>query len=122
EWTNPRVLGGGVLLDSAIHHFDLWRFVLGAEVAEVFALTGSERSAVVSARTTGDVPLSTVTLDDSAVSHELAIYGTDAALFVDCCRVDGFHVANRAELPGSARARLRRAREALGRPGESLRA
>ena len=44
EWKTRRELGGGALFDLAIHHFDLWRFVLGAEVAEVFALTRSERA------------------------------------------------------------------------------
>ena len=126
DWQGRRELGGGALLDRAIHHFDLWRFVLGTEVEEVFALTRSERgddqSALLVARTAGGTPVSTLVLDDTAVSHDLALFGTEAALFVDCCRVDGFHVAPRDELPGSARARARRAREAIARPGESLRA
>jgi predicted dehydrogenase len=112
DWKADPELGGGVLLDRAIHHFDLWRFVLAAEVAQVFAL-GSERSAVVGARTTRGTPLSTLVLDDSGVSHELAIYGTDGIVHADLCRVDGFHVAPRTELPGSPRARLGRARESL---------
>ena len=126
DWQGRRELGGGALLDRAVHHFDLWRFVLGTEVEEIFALTRSERgddqSALLVARTADGTPVSTVILDDTAVSHDLAVYGTDAALFVDCCRVDGFHVAPRAEPPGSARARARRAREALASPRESLRA
>ena len=126
EWKTRRELGGGALFDLAIHHFDLWRFVLGVEVAEVFALTRSERaddqSAVVTARAADGTPLTTLALDDSAVTHELAVYGAEAALFADCCRVDGFHVAPRAEPPGSPAARLRRAREAVRRPSESYRA
>ena len=126
EWKTQRGLGGGALFDRAIHHFDLWRFVLGAEVAEVFALTrseqGDDQSVVVTARTADGTPLSTLALDDSAITHDFAVYGTDAALFADCCRFDGFHVAPRAEPPGSPQARLRRAREALRRPGESYRA
>jgi predicted dehydrogenase len=126
EWKTHRELGGGALFDLAIHHFDLWRFVLDLEVAEVFALTRSERaddqSAVVAARAADGTPLTTLALDDSAVTHDLAVYGADAALFADCCRVDGFHVAPRAEPPGSPAARLRRAREAVRRPSESYRA
>jgi myo-inositol 2-dehydrogenase / D-chiro-inositol 1-dehydrogenase len=126
EWKTQRGAGGGALIDRAVHHFDLWRFVLRAEVAEVFAVTRSEKgddqSAVVTARTTDGTPLSTLALDDSVVTHDFAVYGSDAALFADCCRFDGFHVAPRAELPGSPAARLRRAREAVRRPGESYRA
>ena len=125
EWKTHRQQGGGALFDLAIHHFDLWRFVLGAEVAEVFALTrsehGDDQSAVVTARATDGTPLTTLALVDSVVTHDVAVYGADAALFADCCRVDGFHVAPRTEPPGSPAARLRRAREAVRRPGESLR-
>jgi predicted dehydrogenase len=126
EWHGQRSVGGGSLFDRAIHHFDLWRFLLGAEVAEVFAFTQSERSddqcAVVTGRTTDGTPLCTLALDDSVVTHDLAVYGADGALFVDCCRVDGFHLAPRSEPPGSPQARFRRGREALRRPGDSLRA
>ena len=92
----------------------------------MFAFTQSERSddqsAVVTGRTTDGTPLCTLALDDSAVTHDLALYGADGALFVDCCRVDGFHLAPRSEPPGSPQARLRRGREALRRPSDSLRA
>ena len=126
EWKTKRRLGGGALFDRAIHHFDLWRFLLAEEVAEVFALTrsvdGDDQSVVVTARTTEGTPLSALGLDDSAITHDLAVYGSEAALFADCCRVDGFHVAPRTEPPGSPAARLRRAREAVRRPRESYRA
>jgi predicted dehydrogenase len=125
EWKTRRGLGGGALFDRAIHHFDLWRFVLGEEVAEVFALTrsqdGDDQSVVVTARTVEGTPLTALALDDSAITHDLAVYGADAALFADCCRVDGFHVAPCTEPPGSPAARLRRAREAVRQPGESWR-
>ena len=125
-WKARRELGGGALLDRAVHHFDLWRFLLDAEIAEIFALTESERaddqSTVVVGRTTAGTLVTALALDETVVSHDLVLYGTEGALFVDCCRVDGFHLAPPSELPGSALARLRRGREALARPGESLRA
>jgi predicted dehydrogenase len=126
DWKTKRPLAGGALVDRAVHHFDLWRYVLGEEVAEVFGLTRSERgddqSTLVTARTTEGTPLTTLALDDSVVTHDLAIYGSEAAVFADLCRFDGFDVAPRTELPGSPAARLRRARDAVRRPGESLRA
>jgi predicted dehydrogenase len=126
EWKTKRPLAGGALVDRAVHHFDLWRYVLGEEVAEVFGLTRSERgddqSTLVTARTTEGTPLFTLALDDSVVTHDLAVYGSEAAVFADLCRFDGFDVAPRTELPGSPAARLRRARDAVRRPGESLRA
>jgi predicted dehydrogenase len=125
-WKTRRPLAGGALVDRAVHHFDLWRFVLGEEVAEVFGLTrseqGDDQSTLVSARTTEGTPLFTLALDDSVVTHDLAVYGSEAAVFADLCRFDGFDVAPRTELPGSPAARLRRARDAIRRSGESFRA
>ncbi len=43
-WRTRRALGGGTLLEKAVHHFDLWRFLLDDEVVEVFARTRSGRS------------------------------------------------------------------------------
>jgi predicted dehydrogenase len=43
-WKQSRASGGGVLLDLASHHFDLLRFLLGADVASVKARIWSERS------------------------------------------------------------------------------
>ena len=82
DWKTKRPLAGGALVDRAVHHFDLWRYVLGEEVAEVFGLTRSDRgddqSTLVSARTTEGTPLSTLALDDSVVTHDLAVYGREA--------------------------------------------
>jgi predicted dehydrogenase len=125
DWKTRRGQAGGALFDRAIHHFDLWRFVLGEEVAEVHALTRSERgddqSTLVSARTTEGTPLVTLALDDSVVTHDLAVYGREAAVSADLCRFDGFDVAARTELPGSPAARIRRVRDAVRQPAESLR-
>jgi predicted dehydrogenase len=125
-WKTKREHSGGALFDRAVHHFDLWRFVLGEDVAEVVARTRSERgddeSTLVMARTTEGTPLVALVLDDSVVTHDLAVYGSNAAVFADLCRFDGFDVAPRAELPGSPAARLRRARDAARRPAESFRA
>src|SRR5581483_1493999 len=43
-WKQQRTSGGGVVLDLASHHFDLLRFLTGAEVLTVSARVWSERS------------------------------------------------------------------------------
>ena len=53
-WHERRATGGGVLMELAIHHVDLWRWLTGDEVDEVFAYarTGEreDESAVLVAR------------------------------------------------------------------------
>ncbi|MGH7824568.1 MAG: Gfo/Idh/MocA family protein [Candidatus Binatia bacterium] len=41
EWRRYRTQGGGVLFEQAVHHFDLWRYLLQSEVEEVFATSRS---------------------------------------------------------------------------------
>jgi predicted dehydrogenase len=70
----------------------------------------------------GGALATTLVLDDTAVGHELSVYGTAGALHLDLCRFDGFQYARTDAPPGSARARARRLAETLRRPGESARA
>ncbi len=37
EWRKCRVSGGGVFFEQAVHHLDLWGFLLQSEIEEVFA-------------------------------------------------------------------------------------
>ncbi len=95
-WRADRSLGGGVLLERGTHHFDLWRFLLGAEVEEVFATTASglepERSAVVAARlSTGVVATATFT-DEGVAANEVEIHIAGGRVRVSAYRFDGFQV------------------------------
>jgi len=38
DWKRRRADGGGSLVEIGVHLFDLWRYLLGTEVEEVFAL------------------------------------------------------------------------------------
>jgi myo-inositol 2-dehydrogenase / D-chiro-inositol 1-dehydrogenase len=59
DWKRSRETGGGVLLDLGSHHFDLLRWLLGAEIESVEASIRSDRSehdtAWVSSTLTGGV-------------------------------------------------------------------
>jgi predicted dehydrogenase len=126
RWRGTRALGGGGILDRAVHEFDLWRYLLADEVAEVSAISVPGRTeddiAVVTARMRGGALATIVVLDSAVVSHELTVYGSHAAARLDLCRFDGFAVETSEHLPGSPRARLRRARATLADPAGSARA
>ncbi len=119
-WRGRREEGGGALFDRAVHHFDLWRFLLADEVEEVFAFSRSETrdddAAVVTARLRSGALAVTAVLDNTAVRQEVAVFGERGALDVDCYRFDGLRRSSLADLPGTPATRVRRLREALADP------
>jgi len=111
-WRARRALGGGALLEKAVHHVDLWRFLLDDEVAEVFGFTcagrGEDQTAVITARMRKGALATALVMDASAVRNELALYGDAGGLGIDCYRSDGLAVAPTVGAPGAPRVRLRR--------------
>jgi UDP-N-acetyl-2-amino-2-deoxyglucuronate dehydrogenase len=112
DWHRMRATGGGVLLNESIHHFDLWRYLLGAEVVDVFASTkGSSRyedeTSSVTATLTGDVQASGVFAFRTAPNSEVEIFGDNGRLYLNCYRFDGLEFYPRTSFPGDAGIRLR---------------
>jgi len=123
-WRIERGLGGGALLDKAVHHFDLWRFLLDDEVEEVFALSRSEHgdddTVTVTARTSGGVLATALAADTTSVHNEVSIFGEAGELSVCCYRFDGLTLNSVSELPGRPRARLRGLARSAVQLGASL--
>ena len=123
SWRGSRALGGGGILDRAVHEIDLWRYLLADDVAEVSAVSVPGRTeddvAIITARMRRGALATIVVLDSAVVSHELVVYGSRASARLDLCRFEGFTVEATGSLPGSPRARLRRARGMLSTPGET---
>lgn len=105
QWRNRRELGGGVLFEIGVHHFDLWRFLLHREVEEVSAFSRSgewpDETAVVTARLSDGVLAASVFSDHGGASHDLEICGEDGRLQIACYRSEGlqFHPAARSQGP-----------------------
>ncbi|HEV8712234.1 MAG TPA: Gfo/Idh/MocA family oxidoreductase [Candidatus Binatia bacterium] len=112
EWRKRRALGGGVFFELAVHHFDLWRFLLQSEVEEVFAVSRSshweDETATVTARLTNGVFVTSVFSERTNESNEIEIYGQAGCLRVSCYRFDGLEYVSSASLSGDVRTRLRR--------------
>lgn len=92
-WRRDRSCGGGVIQDLAVHHFDLWRFLLGTEVQEISVSACSKRwqdeAAVISARMANGILVSSVFASGTGERHELECYGEAGQLRVSCYRYDG---------------------------------
>lgn len=111
EWLKHRELGGGVLIEHAVHTFDLWRFLLQSEVEEVFAVSRpgqwDDETATVTARMTNGVLATAVLSKGAAENNEMEIYGQNGRLHISRYRFDGLEFFPALSFPGSVQARLR---------------
>lgn len=108
-WRGDRALGGGSILEQAIHHFDIWRLLTGSEVAHVSALASAHDEATAfSAAMENGVIVSTVACDGAGLNHDLRVHGRDGTLTVRLDRFDGIEVVAAGALPGDPSLRVRR--------------
>lgn len=119
-WRRRREFGGGVLYDLAVHHIDLWRFLLGSEVDEVFALAlageDDDRAATLTARlSNGALAISGLSHRAAGV-HEIEICGRQGRIVVSPYRFDGFELTRSSTSPGDLTSRAR----ALARTVQAL--
>jgi predicted dehydrogenase len=120
-WRRRRAEGGGVLVEVAAHHLDLWRFVSGRELEEVFAASAPDPErgwddvrAALCARLAGGLVASAALAQGSAESFELEVVGRAARLQLDGYRADGLRLSPGGRLDPRPRG-LARALRRLGR-------
>lgn len=115
EWRRRRDQGGGVLHELAVHHVDLWRFLLASEVDEVFASAradrGDDETATLSARLRNGTLAVSGFSQRGAPAHEIEIYGQNGRLLASPYRFDGFALTPASMFAGDL---ARRARTLLG--------
>jgi predicted dehydrogenase len=91
-WQRRRTEGGGAIYELGSHHFDLWRFLLGTEAAEVFGHSPSTESddsiVTVSALLTNGVCASTVLALRGFASHDVEVVGESGSLRFSLYRGD----------------------------------
>ena len=111
EWRKRRVSGGGVLLEMAMHHFDLWRYILGREVEEISAHTRSgtweDESATVTARLSCGALVSAAFAQCTSQDNRIEIYGRTGTMSVSFYRFDGLETSTTSAIPGNVPARIK---------------
>jgi myo-inositol 2-dehydrogenase/D-chiro-inositol 1-dehydrogenase len=120
DWKQQRESGGGVLLDLAVHHIDLIRFLLATEVARVSADVCSVQSEHDTALlqlglTNGcsaQAMFSLCTVDDD----RFEVYGSSGRLTIDRYRSLRVEVTGAAAGNGLGAAAVRFAGELIGVP------
>jgi predicted dehydrogenase len=110
-WRFHRETGGGALAEMAPHHLDLWRFLTGLEVEEVFASSRSgedqDETAVVSGVLGGGVRADTLVSQRSTNVNEVEVFGERGRLRVSCYRYDGLELQLGRGFGGDVRQRFR---------------
>lgn len=125
-WRAARDSGGGVLHELASHHVDLWRWLGGASIDEVFAYTRSDErddeAACLVARLS-DGSIATAALGERASPrHEVDVLGRAGSASMSFYRFDGFRLdatgAAAGELLARGRSALAAARAVPGAFGD----
>jgi predicted dehydrogenase len=110
-WKTRRSQGGGALVEIAVHHLDLVRFLTGADIERIQAFTCNgvreDEEAVISARTTSGVLVSGEFSERSPHEIEIVVSGPRGSIRADCLRFDGLEVRSVDEIPSAPGVRLR---------------
>lgn len=110
-WKTRRSRGGGALVEIAVHHLDLVRFLTGGEIEEVFACSISpareDECAVLAARTSSGALVSAEFSERSPHEIEIVASGQKGQIRLDCLRFDGLQARHATDLPGDPAVRTR---------------
>jgi myo-inositol 2-dehydrogenase/D-chiro-inositol 1-dehydrogenase len=88
-----------------VHHFDLWRFLLGSEVEEIHAVSRSgqweDETAALTARMANGTLVAAVFAVHTGKRNDVEIYGRDGSLSFSFYRFDSLdHVTGRSRTDG----------------------
>ena len=96
DWRKRRMLGGGGLVELAVHHFDLWRFLSQSDIDEVYVASRSaawdDETLAISARMANGLLVSTCIMQNSVDVCEIEVYGQQGHLRCSCYRLAGIEL------------------------------
>ena len=106
-----------MFFEQAVHHFDLWRFLLQSEVEEVSASSRSgqwdDETGTVTARMSNGVLALAAFAVHTAKKNDVEVYGRNGALVFSFYRFDSFEYVAGASSPDGIQVRLREMVRAL---------
>jgi predicted dehydrogenase len=118
-WHRRLELGGGVVFNESVHHFDLWRLFAGCEVEQVFSISipsawYEDETNAIAARMAGGVLATGIFTFRTGPTSEVEIYGENGRLCLSLYRFDGLEFFPTSMYPGDLGHRLMRTVAALG--------
>jgi predicted dehydrogenase len=110
-WKTQRERGGGALVEIAVHHFDLLRFLLDTEFEQIHAISRDgvrdDEAAVVAARMRDCTLVAAEFSERSPHAIEIVVSGRKGLMRVNGERFDGLEIRGLGELTGAPAIRLR---------------
>lgn len=117
EWRKRRELGGGALVEMAVHQFDMWRFLLQSEVEEISVMSRSDQwddnTATMTARMANGLLVSSLVSQGTGDSNEVEVYGQAGRLKLSCYRLYGLEIISASGHQKNSRIPLRRMAQML---------
>lgn len=118
DWHRLLSLGGGVMLNEGVHHYDLWRYLLDRNVRQVHILSRSspvyeDETSVISASLDGGVLATGVFSFLSGPNSEVEVFGSRGRLLISLYRFDGLQFYSWRTYPGDSLDRLKRGARAF---------
>lgn len=108
-WLADPSRGGGILFEQAVHHVDLWRFILGDELAEIHVKAAGPEQAAIVATTEGGTLISGAFSWRTGPENKIAVFGPRARAAADLYTGDPAVVLAATANGGEPGARVRRA-------------
>jgi predicted dehydrogenase len=110
-WHRKYALGGGVAFNEAVHHFDLWSYLLQNEVEQVFSFSRpsthyEDETHVINASLTNGALATGIFTFQTSPNSEVEIYGEAGRLYLSCYRFDGLEFFSHTTYPGDIMDRL----------------
>lgn len=117
DWRNNSQLGGGALFEIGVHHFDLWRYLLDSEVAQIQAYSKKENgintTVSLSGKMANGLPVSGFFSEQTSNANEIEILGRKGRLRISIYEFDGLSFDPIMSVPGGMGPRLLKLKEFL---------
>lgn len=113
SWHRVLDLGGGVTFNEAVHHFDLWYYLLGQEVTHISAFHTpddyyEDESSVITAKFENGMLGSMYNTFRTSPNNEVEIYGESGRLYLNLYKFDGLDFFPAEKYPGNIPNRMKK--------------
>lgn len=113
DWHRKLELGGGVAFNEAVHHFDLWRFLLGCEIEQVSSFNQpsehyEDDNHITNARLSNGTLASAFFTYTTSPNSEIEVFGTAGRLHASLYKFDGLQFYASSSYPGDIGDRLKK--------------